>query len=456
MSPIATLNAASNSLPGLPDLFLQVVYQPLAQLRFNPRSARTHSKKQIAKLADAIRRFGFTNPIIVDSEGMLIAGHARLAAARLLQLAQVPTLCLDHMSEAEKRAYVIADNKLAELAGWDRDLLAVEFEALIELEFDVALTGFELPEIDLILDEHRAAGPGDEESVPPPPRDPVTRPGDVWQLGPHRLICANALDASSYAALLADERVSAVFTDPPYNVPIQGHVSGLGRHQHREFAFASGEMSKEAFTSFLRASFTQMANYSREGAIHFICMDWRHIGEVLAAAEGIYDEFKNLCVWNKDNGGMGSLYRSKHELVFVFKKGRSPHTNNVELGRHGRNRTNVWDYAGQNTFHKDRAADLAAHPTVKPVALVADALLDVTGRGELVLDPFGGSGTTILAAERTGRLARAVELDPAYVDLALGRYAALTGQSATLVGTGQTFSDVAAQRQADAEIHHAS
>ena len=246
---------------------------------------------------------------------------------------------------------------------------------------------------------------------------------------------------------MAGERAAMAFTDPPYNVPISGHVSGLGRARHREFAFASGEMSEEAFTAFLRSAFALMAKNAADGAIHFICMDWRHMGEVMVAAKGIYTELKNLCVWNKDNGGMGSLYRSKHELVFVYKGGSAPHTNNVALGHNGRNRTNVWDFPGQNTFHAGRAADLAVHPTVKPTNLVAEAMRDVSPRGALVLDPFGGSGTTILAAEKTGRRARLIELDPAYIDVAVRRWEALTGQTALLEDTGSTFAQTTAARR---------
>jgi DNA modification methylase len=381
--------------------------------------------------------------VLVDAEGVLIAGHARVEAARLLGMDRVPTLCLDHMGEAEKRAYVIADNRLA---GWDQSLLALEFEALGELDFDLTLTGFELSEIDIILDGEESAASPDDDVAPPASGQPVSRLGDLWLLGGHRLLCGNALEAASYATLLGSERVAAVFTDPPFNVPIQGHVSGLGKTQHREFPMAAGEMTSASFTGFLHDAFTHMAASADDGSIHFVCMDWRHMSEVLEAARGIYDELKKLCVWNKSNGGMGSLYRSKHELVFVWKKGRGAHVNNVELGRNGRNRTNVWDYPGQNTFHRDRETELASHPTVKPVALVADALRDVTRRGALVLDPFGGSGTLIVAAERSGRHARVIELDPAYVDVAVRRNEALAGAPARLSGTDETFAEVAARR----------
>jgi len=439
--------AATEERLALPPTFaLQVAYKPISLLRSNARNARTHSKKQIERLADGIRRFGFTNPVLIDGDDTLIAGHGRVEAARSLGLAEVPTLRLDYMSEAEKRAYVIADNRLAELAGWDRDLLAIEFEALHACDFDLTLTGFDLPEIDIIIDEHRTENESADSGEDAQPGPAISRPGDLWCLGEHRLLCGSALDASSYVHLLGDEKVDMAFTDPPYNVPIQGHVSGLGKSQHREFAMASGEMSEAAFTKFLRDAFEPMSAHSKDGAIHFVCMDWRHLGEVIAASQGLYGEWKNLCVWNKDNGGMGSLYRSKHELVFVFRTGSASQTNNVALGRHGRNRTNVWDYPGQNTFHRGRAKDLADHPTVKPTGLVADAIRDVSHRGGLVLDPFCGSGTTILAAEKTGRRARAIELDPRYVDVAIRRWQIMTGGTATLSRTGVTLSELATAR----------
>ena len=422
----------------------------VADLRPDPRNARRHNPKQVARIAESIRRFGFNNPILVDGAGTVIAGHGRLAAGKSLGLAAVPTLCLDHMSEAQRRAYRIADNRLAELSAWDKGLLAIELGELQGLDFEVELTGFELGDIDLLIDS--AAGPVPEDAVPPVAPGPVvSRAGDLWILGQHRLFCGSALEAASYAALMCGERAAMVFTDPPYNVKIAGNVSGLGRNKHGEFAMASGEMSEEAFTAFLRSAFSLMAENAVDGAIHQICMDWRHIGEVLAASKGIYSEFKNLCVWNKNNAGMGSLYRSKHELIFVFKSGSGPHVNNVQLGKHGRNRSNVWDFPGQNTFHAGRNADLAAHPTVKPVNLVAEAIRDVSRRGDIALDPFGGSGTLILAAEKTDRRARLMELEPAYVDVAVRRWEQMTGDKAVLESTGSSLAQTALERHESQE-----
>lgn len=398
------------------------------------RNARTHSKRQVEQIAKSIERFGFTNPVLIGDDLTIIAGHGRVAAAKLLGLKDVPVLRLSHLSEAERRAYIIADNRLAEQAGWDRGILAIELQDLVELNFDVELVGFEAAEIDLLIDEVRegdSSGSDDEEDVPPPPPDvPVTQPGDLWDLGRHRLYCGDALKAASYEALMDGAVADAIFTDPPYNVPIDGFAGGHGKAERREFAMASGEMSTEAFQAFLAQSLAQAASHLKDGAIAFVCMDWRHMSELSAAGQAVFSELKNVCVWTKSNGGMGSLYRSQHELVFVFKRGSGEHRNNVQLGRHGRNRTNVWAYAGANAFGANREAELAMHPTVKPVALVADAIKDVTARAELVLDPFGGSGSTLIAAERCGRSARLIEIDPAYCDVIVARWEKATGRKA--------------------------
>jgi DNA modification methylase len=274
----------------------------------------------------------------------------------------------------------------------------------------------------------------------------ISQRGDLWCLGSHRLLCGDARSPEAYAKLLGDTKVDLVFTDPPYNVRIDGHVSGLGRVQHREFAMASGEMTEDEFTQFLKATLGAAVNVSRDGALHYVCMDWRHLFETLSAGRALYDSLLNICVWNKDNGGMGSFYRSKHELVMVFKVGTAKHTNNVELGRHGRNRTNVWDYAGANTFRQGRLDELSMHPTIKPVALIADAIKDASKRSDTVLDPFCGSGSTIVAAEKTGRQACGLEIDPKYIDVAVRRWQLFTGKSAVLDGTTASFEEVTEQR----------
>jgi DNA modification methylase len=436
---------------------MAIAPMPVAGLRPYSRNARTHSKKQVQQIADSIRRFGFTNPILISDDDEIIAGHGRVEAAKLLGMHSVPTLRLSHLDAAQRRAYVIADNKLALNAGWDREVLAIELQALIDIDFDVEFTGFSLAEIDLLLDEAREAslcpegGPEDEVPSPIDPLWAVSKPGDLWQLDRHRLLCGDSRSAETFDRLLQRERADLVFTDPPYNVPIDGHACGLGRIRHRTFAMGVGEMSAEAFTAFLRQTLGHAAAACRDGAIAFVCMDWRHMGELLAAGQAVFSELKNLCIWNKSNGGMGSFYRSKHELVFVFKAGSAAHTNTFGLGDTGRYRTNVWDYAGVNTLRAGRAEELAMHPTVKPVALVAEAIKDCSRRGEIVLDPFAGSGTTLIAAQKTGRCARVIEFDPAYCDRIVRRFEQVTGKQATLAASGQSFVAVAEERSMPAQ-----
>jgi DNA modification methylase len=429
---------------------MKVEYTRVGDLRPYPNNARTHSRKQIRQIANSITRFGFCNPVLIDDDRQIIAGHGRVEAAKQLGIDAVPTCRLSHLTEADKRAYILADNKLAEKAGWDRQLLAIELQGLIELDFEIELTGFEMPEIDVILEDAAEAtgiASGPEDVVPQYSSGPaVTQTGDRWILGDHRLLCGDARDQAAYDRLLEGAKAEFVFTDPPYNVVVDGNICGLGRIRHREFAMGSGEMSEAEFTAFLQTVFDRLAENTIDGSIHDICMDWRHMPEMLAAGRKVYSELKNLCVWNKSNAGMGSFYRSKHELVFVWTSGTAAHINNFELGQHGRNRTNVWDYAGVNTMRAGRLEELAMHPTVKPVALVADAIKDCSRRGGLVLDPFCGSGTTLIAAERTGRKACALEIDPPYVDVAVRRWQTYTGKPALLAATGETFENIEEQR----------
>lgn len=429
--------------------------RPISALRPYAGNARTHSKRQIRQLMDSITRFGFTNPVLVADDDTIVAGHGRVLAAERLGMTHLPTVRLSHLTEAERRAYVIADNKLALNAGWDQELLAIELQGLIDLDFEVELTGFSLAEVDLVLDaasEREVPGPdGPADAIPPLPATAISRRGDAWQCGHHRVLCGDARLAADYAALLDGETADLIFTDPPYNVPIDGHVCGLGRVRHREFAMGAGEMSEGDFTEFLTETLGAAARTCRDGAIAFVCMDWRHMGELLAAGRQVFSEFKNLCVWNKTNGGMGTFYRSKHELVFVFKVGEAPHVNSFGLGETGRYRTNVWDYAGISSLGANRDAELAMHPTVKPVALVADAIRDCSKRGDVVLDCFGGSGTTLIAAEKTGRHARLLEYDPAYCDTIVRRWETFTGKHATLVATGEPFEDIEERRMNEQE-----
>jgi DNA modification methylase len=425
------MNKPMNAAASPADRRLKVTYRDLQSLVPDPRNARTHPKRQIEQIVASIRAFGFTNPILADPEGVIIAGHGRLRAAKELGLATVPVIELADLSEPEKKALRLADNKIALNAGWDTEILKLELAdlALPEIDIDLGLTGFSSGEIDVVLAE---ADDPDDEVIPAVPESPRVRPGDIWQLGEHRVACGDGRDRDFLARLVGDgARIDCAFLDPPYNVKINGHANAKGRH--REFAMASGEMKEAEFRSFLSDTLGACASVSREGAVHFVCMDWRHMDDVTASVEGIYNKLVNICVWNKSNAGMGSLYRSKHEMVFVYRVGDAPHTNSVELGKHGRNRTNVWDYPSVNSMRGSRREDLALHPTVKPVAMVADAICDVTRRGELVLDIFLGSGTSLIAAERAGRRFRGLDIDPAYVDLAMTRWSEITGKEPQLV-----------------------
>jgi DNA modification methylase len=405
-----------------------------ADLIANPRNPRAHGRGQIRALARSIEAFGFNAPILVDRNQQIVAGHGRHEAAKLLGLQLVPVIRLEHLSEAQARAYLLADNKLGDRSNWDDAKLAVELKELsaLALDFEIEATGFELPEIDFHIQSLEAPDAGDQADEFETAAGPaISRAGDLWRLGEHAIYCGSALDAAAYEVLLDGSRAAGAFTDPPYNLKIDGYVIGKGTTRHREFAMAAGEMTQAEFTDFLGRSLGLMVSHSVEGAILYACMDWRHLGEILAAGQSAGCELLNVCVWVKSNGGMGALYRSRHELVLVFRNGNSAHLNNVQLGRYGRYRTNVWHYPGANAFRrKGQENGLQYHPTVKPINMVADALLDTTHRGDLVLDPFLGSGTTLLAAERTGRRCRGIEIDPIYVDTAIQRWERMTGAKA--------------------------
>lgn len=408
-------------------------------LKPNPRNARTHSKKQIKQIAQSIRAFGFIAPVLIDENAMILAGHGRVEAAKLTGLSSIPCRRVGSLTAEQKRAYVLADNKLALNAGWDEQLLAEELEELVSLDrgFEIDATGFSIPEVDTLIEGLTPEEPNDPSDdllvVDAPAR---CNPGDIWRLGSHRLICGDALDPALVDLLMNEEKARMVFTDPPYNVPIDGHVCGSGKIKHREFAMATGEMSKAQFIAFLKTAFDNLVSRSLDGAIHFICMDWRHMAELMAAGGEVYSELKNLIVWAKDNGGMGTFYRSRHELIFAYKVGDSPHVNAFELGQHGRYRTNVWSYRGVNTMKAGRLEELALHPTVKPVQMVADAIKDVSGRGDIVLDLFGGSGSTLIAAEKTGRRGYLCELDPVYCDRIIARWEAFAKDDAEQLVSG--------------------
>ena len=448
-------NLNHSRLPSKP-LSLAITYRCVDGLKLDPANPRRHSKKQVQQIAGSIGAFGLHVPILIDREGNVIAGHGRLLACGELGITEVPTLCLDHLTAAQARAFMIADNRLTEIATWDDRLLAQQLKdlSLLGLDFSIEVTGFEMGEIDLRIASledmpDRIDDPAD--AVPElPARPPLSKVGDLWVLGRHRLLCGSALNSAAFEALLDQERAGMVFTDPPDNVPIDGHASGLGAIHHRSFPMVSGEMDKAGFTAFLGQAFGNLAAFSNDGSIHFVCMDWRYLDELMAASRDAYGELINLCIWTKENGAVGSLYRSQHELVFVFKHGRRGHPNNVQRGRFGRNRSDVWRYAGANSFTRCAKEDnlSAFHRTVKPVAMVADAILDCSARGEIVLDAFLGSGTTVIAAERTGRRCYGLELDPACIDTVVRRWQRLTDRSAQHAVSGRGFDDLADEAEA--------
>ncbi len=437
-------HSGSGSIPGKR---LACVYRAIDELLLDPRNPRVHSARQISQIARSIEAFGFLVPVLIDRHDQVIAGHGRVLASKRLGLTELPTICLDHLSPEQGRAFMVADNRLSETSTWNEVVLAETLRDLsaIDLDFKLEAIGFTMGEIDFRIEGlnglSEAKPKADPADAPAPTGPAVSKPGDLWLLGRHRLLFGTALDEANYEHLLNGKRAAMVFTDPPYNVPIAGHVSGLGAVRHREFDMAVGEMTQVEFTGFLTQVLKLLAQHSQDGSLHFVCMDWRHLAELLTAGSAAYTELKNLCVWAKDNAGMGSLYRSQHELVLVYKFGRGSHRNNVELGRNGRHRTNVWRNPGANSFARatEEGNLLELHPTVKPVAMVKDAILDCTRRGDIVLDPFLGSGSTLIAADQVGRRCYGLELDPLYVDTIIRRWQSLSGGEAMHVGSGQTY-----------------
>lgn len=423
---------------------LQVTYLRTTSLKPDPRNPRVHTDKQVRQIAQSIESFGFNVPLLIDDQQQVIAGHGRLLAARKMGWDTIPTIKLGHLTEPQRAAFLIADNVLTERGTWNERLLGEQLKILSELELDFNLEaiGFETPEIDLLIDGLNTVPEADpDDRVPAISGSPVTGLGDLWQLGKHRVLCGNSLVAAEYDRLLNGEKADVVVTDAPYNVPIDGHATGNGSVRHREFAMASGEMSSVEFTDFLRKAMLLARDHSTAGSLAYYFMDFRHMREILAAGYEVYTQLLNLCVWAKSNGGMGSFYRSAHELVFLFKNGTESHRNNVQLGKFGRNRTNVWNYPGANRFSRSDGEGnlLALHPTPKPVTLIADAIKDCTARADLVLDPFLGSGTAVIAAERTGRRCYGIELDPLYVDTIVRRWQQHTRLDAIHTETGQVF-----------------
>jgi DNA modification methylase len=423
---------------------------PIEAVRQNPRNSRKNSKAQIRQISNSILANTFLSPMIVDENGVLLGGHARLKAAKLLKMQRVPVLQVKGLTDLQKRTFALADNKLCLNGSWNREDLVKELGELTILleptEWDLpSLTGFEAPEIDGLFADLGTEPPGREDYLPPLEQYPISRPGDIWIMHRHRLGCGNARSSADIDHVMHGAKANMVFTDPPYNQKISG-VQGRGRIKHAEFHESSGEKTPAGHTAFLVDTLGNTARVSHDDANAFIFQDWRHLPELHAAARTVYDEMLNLIVWVKTTPGQGSFYRSQHELIGVFRIGKTPHQNNVQLGRFGRNRSNVWTYAGMNTFGAGRLELLASHPTVKPVALVADAIKDCTTRGDIVLDPFMGSGTLTIAAEKVGRRAYGVEYEPRYVDVAVRRWEAFTKMEAILEGDGRTFAEVAVER----------
>lgn len=418
---------------------------PIVELGLGSRQLRIRKKSVLDAMGASIRQFGFLVPVLIDADNRIICGKGRAEAARLIGMAEVPCIRVNHLSDAEKRVFAIAENQLGQLAGWDQETLRIELTELsgLDLSFSLELTGFSSAKIDAIV----FGGEGSnarEDAIPSLPDQVVSQVGDLWHLGDCRLLCGDATLPESFSTLLEGEEVRAVFTDPPYNVAVAGHVTSGGKHG--EFVMASGEMSDDEFTAFSTNVMQRAGENLIDGGVVYYCMDWRHMEHTLSAARTAKLDLLNLIVWDKKAGGMGSFYRSRHELIFLFRKPGASHLNRVELGKHGRDRANVWTYEGVNGFGAAKAKAREMHPTVKPLGLVRDALLDCTAKGDAVLDLFSGSGTTIIAAESIGRRGFATELDPRYVDVGVVRWQEFTGREAVLAATGQTFREVRAER----------
>src|SRR5258708_4423343 len=419
---------ASGRSPRTHTFSSQVALEHLAPsaLQSDPNNARIHSQRQLKHLAQSIRAFGFIVPVLIGIDNRVLAGHARLFAAQQLGIKRVPAIRIEHLTPQQARAFQIADNRLAEHASWNDSLLAEQLKALAAVDLDFNIEAI----VTLVM-------------------KPVWAVGDIWDLGVHSIACGNSLEGAIYAPLMGKDRAAMVFTDPPYNVPIDGFVSGKGKIRHREFAMAAGKMSRKEFREFLGTAFGHVVCYVQDGSLVYICMDWRHLAELLAAVELHFSELKNICVWVKDRAGMGSLYRSQHELIIVAKKGKGRHRNNIELGRNGRHRSNTWNYPSIVSERRGEEGDLLAlHPTVKPIRLVADAILDASARGDIVLDPFLGIATTLMACQRVGRVCRGAEIDALYVDAAIRRWQRDTGEAAIHRASGKTFDALSVRRRA--------
>lgn len=425
---------------------------PVESLRAYAKTLKIHDDRQIGALATSIREFGFNNPIIIDPSNVVVVGHARLLAAKMLGMNVVPVIRASHLTPERVRAYRIADNRLAELGRFDPSVLQEELRELskMNLDFELETIGFNTPELDVMLGHDSDLSSDPDDTVPQPPRVAVTRPGDLFVLGRHRLLCGDALVPASWSALVGAHQARMVFTDPPYNLDVRS-FSGLGKTKHPNFLAGSGELDETGFIQFLGSAFARLAEVCVDGALWYVWMDFRHMHELMSAARANGLKLFNLGVWDKQSGGMGSYLRSQHELCFIWKQGSAPHINNVMLGKHGRNRSNVWSHPGLSSFGRGRDKDLVDHPTVKPLHLAMEGIRDCTDRGDLVLDAFLGSGTTILAAERTGRVCFGTELDPVYCDVIIRRWQERVGGPVVHQASGLSFEELAEQRADEAQ-----
>lgn len=439
--------------PLLRNAKLQSECIPIDQLMPMPGAPRQHPKSQIQSLIKSFEAFGQVLPILIDGECRIISGHAQCEAAKRLAMTEVMVIRVEHLDEPQIKALMVALNRLGDLSKWDDQALntiLLDLHAM-DLDFDIEATGFNGIEIELRI-EGLGDGLEDDDSVTVGDGPAITQLGDVWQLGTHRVICGNTLEPATWTMLMGEDRAAIIVSDPPFNVKIDGHVSGLGQHKHREFAMAVGEMTAPEFTAFLQASMMLSHQWSAPGSVHYWFMDWRHVVEIGSAGNAVYERFLNMAVWAKNQPGMGSFYRSQHELIFVFARDGAPSRNNVQLGRFGRSRSNVWNYPSAASLARtaEEGNPLAMHPTVKPLALICDMLLDASSKGDIVADPFGGSGTTLIAAEKLGRTARLIELDPAYCDTIIRRWQHWTGGAAVRVSDGKDFAALEVQSEGGA------
>jgi DNA modification methylase len=448
---LAKASAAPRARRNDPLPQLELVNVRLDDLNLPVRKTRKCMPAHVREVMGSISELGFCAPVLIGKDNLILDGEVRIEAAKALGIATVPCIRIDHLTELEQRTLRLAVNRLSEKGEWDLTELRIEFEELILADAPIEISGFSLEEIDQIIlgDEPEAAerGPLAPEADPVP----VARLGDIFRLGEHRIICGDATDPAVLSRLMDGAPARLILTDEPYNVAIAHNVTG---RPHREFLMASGEMSEEEFLAFNNAWMSAVLPFLCDGGILGTFIDWRGYPTVFAAASKQTLNPINLIVWAKSNAGMGSLYRSQHELLPLFKKGNALNVNNVELGRKGRWRSNVWTYPGASSFGSDARRGLEDHPTVKPTAMLADAFLDLTHRGDIVLDPFLGSGSTLMAAERTGRCCCGVELDPLYIDVTLRRYQSETGRSAVLEATGEKFVELSERRDNEALCHH--